>query len=229
MTAGRLVVALLLFVVAVVVAAVAIVALVGLPVTYEASPAGVQEAELDDAGYTAAGVEKYAMERSTMGVDVSFRNWAAVSHRDDGADADRAASIVVLSTPDARLAGRSLNPLTTSSDAALAATALSRLDRFDDDAMSDAREVDAENRTILGDDVTVRTYATTNETDQGEALRVHVAVVEHRGDMLVLAGVHPEATDERETQLSLMEAIEHPYEAPAAGGVQGIVRTDPSR
>lgn len=228
MTARSVVASMLLLGVTMLVAAGGVVALVGLPVTYESSPAAVHADGLESAGYTETGPEKYAMEDSESVVEISVTNWAAVYH-DGGSDSTaEPASLVVLSTPDARLGDRSLNPMTQLSDPELAATALTRLDRFEDDDLTDIRQVDEERRTILGTVATVRTYTATDsgaDTDSGSLL-VHQAIVEHQGDVVVIVGVHPESTDERETQLSLMEAVEHPLDE-TGGGVEGLVGLEP--
>lgn len=194
----------------------------GIPIGDVASPATVPADELATFGYVGDDPSEFTIERRVTLFDVSVTNWIA-SYRKGGPDgggetpstddldstADdeiETATLVVLSTPDASVAGRSLNPLVRLSDGQLVATVLERLDGFDDVEIENVREVDAERRHILDDEVTVRTYA----AEGGDtSLLVHLAIVEHEDDVIVLVGTHPEAMDERATLLSLMETVDH--------------------
>lgn len=193
----------------------------GIPIGDAASPATVPADDLAAAGYVGDDPSEFTVERRVTLFDVSVTNWIATYRKggpDGGgetpstddfestADEIETATLVVLSTPDASVAGRSLNPLVRLSDGQLVATILERLDGFDDVEVENVREVDAEQRRILDDEVTVRTYA----AEGGDAsLRVHLAIVEHEDDVVVLVGTHPEGMDERTTLLSLMETVDH--------------------
>ncbi len=198
-------------------AAVAVVLLLvallvfGIPISYDASPAGVPAEALATAGYADDEPRPYTIERSIAVVDLSITNWIVAYGTGDPTDEDEeVATLAVLSTPDVGVGGWSLNPLTHLDEGDLIEVVLERLDRFDDDEIRAVDEADAEERTILGDEVAVRTYAVSTEAEGEGPLLVHVAIVENEDDVIVLLGVHPGTMDERETLVSLMEVVEHP-------------------
>lgn len=176
---------------------------------YVAGPASVDEAALEDAGYGGEGPTESRIEETVsvagFDVDVTLTTWSAVyaSERGEG-------SFVALSTPDVTLAGQSVNPLGRLSNDELLARALDHLGRFEGGDVSDLRQVGTEQRTVLGSPTRVSSYLGTVESEAGDqVVRFHLANRAHAGDVVVLLGVHSNGTDEAETLLSLMEAVEH--------------------
>lgn len=174
---------------------------------FDASPATVSDDALDEAGYDGEPPEAHTVnetiEVAGMNADVTATTWTAVYSDDQGA------SLVVVSTPNAEIAGQSLNPLTRLSNRELVERALDQLDNADAE-IKDVREVDSEQRSILGQDVEVITYLATAESDHGEMdVNLHLATVQHEDDVVIVVGIHPEQFDERTTILDLMEAIQH--------------------
>lgn len=108
----------------------------------------------------------------------------------------------VLSTPGARVAGRSLNPLSSLSNRDI-------VERF----TADSTDIEFQgNRTVeaLGADRTVSTYRTNTSSGSGAALLVHVATIEHDGDIVVIWAVHPESVDEQARVDTLIAGLERP-------------------
>jgi hypothetical protein len=185
---------------------------------FDATPARVPDAALSEAGYEGEGPQAFEVERTfeVGGIErrVSAASWVA-SYRNP----ERAASLLVASTPNATVAGRSVNPLVGADDADLLRRLLERGGGVDGGSVGDLEEVGTETRPILGSEATVTTFATEIRFENaGDApidaegnvpALVHVATVQHDGDVLVLAGIHPRAVEEGETQGALMEAVEH--------------------
>ncbi|WP_281194434.1 DUF6517 family protein [Halorubrum sp. F4] len=197
---------------------------------FDAEPARVSDAAISEAGYEGEEPESFEIEQTfeVAGIEreVSATTWVASYE-----NPERASSLLVASTPNATVAGQSVNPLVRADDAEL----LRRLlegglggggDGDDGEAggveggdVDDLEEVGTQTRTVLGTETTVTTFATEIEFDvpqdapvDGEGTvpaLVHVATVEDGDDVLALVGVHPEAVEEGETLGSLMEAVEH--------------------
>ncbi|MFC5277312.1 DUF6517 family protein [Halorubrum rubrum] len=186
---------------------------------FDAEPARVPDAALSEAGYEGEEPRAFEIEQTfeVAGIEreVSAASWVASYE-----NPERAASLLVASTPNARVAGRSVNPLVGADDAELLRRLLERGDGgVDGEDVGDLEEVGTETRSILGSETTVTTFATEVRFETADdapidaegsvPALVHVATVEHEGDVLVLVGVHPRAVEEGETQGALMEAVEH--------------------
>lgn len=134
---------------------------------------------------------------------------------DDGSPGDVAALLVV-STPNARVAGQSVNPFAHATNAELSERAFALLERgkgmgeWQYEDLGDLREVDRGERTVLGEPTDVVTFAA-SATLEGKTteLRVHVLSVEHGDDVVVALGVHEAGFDESAALRGLMERIEH--------------------
>lgn len=177
--------------------------------SYSASPATVDEAAAEDAGYVGEGPEEFTINESVevagLSRDVQATTWTA-GYSDD----EIGASLIVASTPDASVAGQSVNPLSRLSGKDLLERVVQEAGDAEGVDVDDLEVVQRENRQILGVETEVTTFATTTRTNGEEVpVRIHLASVSHEGDVVVLVGVHPEAVDERETQLTLMESAEH--------------------
>ena len=176
--------------------------------SFAAEPASIDGDDLSDAGYEHAEPEAIEIheqfEVADQGVEIELRSWVVGYERTAGDGL-----ILVVSTPDATVAGQSVNPLARLSGTELISRALEASGDGDEE-LRDIQEVAVEERTILNQESTVRSYEGVMETDEGDVpIAFHLATVEHEGDVIVLLGVHPQAFDERETQLGLMEVVEH--------------------
>ncbi|MGZ0748637.1 DUF6517 family protein [Haloparvum sp. AD34] len=195
------------------IAALAVVVLLagctGGALSFAASPATVDEAALDEANYTGQAPEQVTINETVevagMSKQVSATTWTA-----SYAANDTPATLVVASTPDATVAGQSVNPIARLTGKELLQRVAQEIGNRDQVDLEDVEVVQRENREILGTQTEVTTFATTASTEQGDVpIRIHLASVSHQGDVVVLVGVHPEEVDERSTQLRLMEAAEH--------------------
>lgn len=190
---------------------VALSGCVGGSYSFAAEPASVDADALSEAGYDVEEPEAIEIDESFeiagQGVDVELRSWVVGYER-----APEGGLLLAVSTPDATVAGQSVNPLVRLSGTALVTRALEASDEADGD-IRNVEEVAVEERTILGRETTVRSYEGILETDDGDVpIAFHLATVDHGDDVIVLLGIHPQEIDERETQLGLMESTQHETE-----------------
>lgn len=200
---GRLVVALAIL--------VALSGCVGGSYAYAAEPASIEEGALTDAGYEHEEPEAIEIDEQFevvgQDVDVEIRSWVAGYERSTGDG-----MLMAVSTPDATVAGQSVNPLVRLSGTELITRALEATGEGDAE-VRDVEEVAVEERTILDEETEVRSYEGVLETDEGNVtIAFHLATVEHGDDVVVLLGMHPQEFDERGTQLDLMESTQHAAE-----------------
>jgi hypothetical protein len=170
--------------------------------------------------------------------DVTVYVWVSgysrtVENEEGGNDT---AGLLVVSSPDERIGGQSVNPFVHLSNRELVAelfdlvveagTATGR----NVTEVADLRETEVEERIVLGAQVEVVTYTATvrygpatatssasddssaadpGSTDWTRTLVIHLMAVEHGDDVVLALGVHGDAMDEGETMVDLMEAIEH--------------------
>lgn len=128
--------------------------------------------------------------------------------------ADRTAVLLLVTTPDVRVAGASVNPLRGAADPNVVRTGLELAGRARSlggvENVTDLREQSVRNVTFLGTTTPLSTYAGVVETDAGRAdVRVHVASVEHEGDVVVAVSVHPASMDERDAVSRMLAAAEY--------------------
>ncbi|MFC6874449.1 DUF6517 family protein [Halobellus marinus] len=113
----------------------------------------------------------------------------------------------VVSTPAVEVAGQTLNPIGSYSNARLV-----ELVQEQYSGLSDIEQVSEQNITAQGTETTVTKFAAT-ATFEGQEIDVFVHVTKYRdGDDFILAiGVYPQQLDgEEENILSMMRALEHP-------------------
>lgn len=177
--------------------------------TYVAEPATIESNDLSAAGYDDADPEAMAFEEeftiAGQDIDVDVTTWAVTYERSLAEG-----QVSVISTPDASVLGQSVNPLARLSGAELLSRLLEETPSGDDSDFSEPEEVAVEERTILGQETTVRSYESIMDTDAGEVpVMFHLATVQHGDDVILLLGVHPQEINEREPQLDLMESVTH--------------------
>ena len=188
----------------------------GTLVSFEASPATVPAAAFEPLGYvhgnTTAAPLTYPVGFAGLSRDVTVTSY--VSGYSKTTDDGDTSALVVLSTPNADVAGQSVNPFAHLSNRDLTTRTLATLE--DVKGMSeygevgDLREVDAEERTVLGSSVDVVTYAGSATLDgQVTEVRFVVASVEHGDDVVTVVGIHTATFDETTNLRALMERVEH--------------------
>lgn len=124
------------------------------------------------------------------------------------------AALLVLTTPNVRVGGVSVNPLRGATDPTLVRTGL----EFVGEArtlgnagnVTDLRELSSADVELLGETVPMTTYAGVVDTAAGRVdVRVHVAAVEYGEDVVLVLSVHPASMDERAAVGRMLAAAEH--------------------
>lgn len=169
--------------------------------------------------------------------DVTVYVWVSgYSRTVETANGTETAGLLVVSSPNRRLEGQSVNPFAHSSNRELVAQLL---DLVVEAGMATGRnvtevasitETGVDDRTVLGQRTDVVTYTATVRLDTATppasatstpvateatpagdttTLVVHLMAVEHGEDVVFALGVHGDGLDEAETVADLMETIEH--------------------
>ncbi|MFC6723980.1 DUF6517 family protein [Halobium palmae] len=199
----------------------------GTLVDAKASPATVPADAYETAGYvhgnTTAVPLTYPVGKFGVTPDVKVTSYVSgYSKSVEGADggSNDTAALLVVSTPNARIAGQSVNPFAHATNAELSERAFRLLDRVKGTSeygeLGDLREIDRGEQAVLGDSVEVVTFAASATIDgNATEVRIHVLSVEHGDDVVVALGVHEVGFDESAALRGLMERIEHEVD-PAA-------------
>lgn len=204
---------------AVCIAVAAVVVLSGCLGTLAAVDAGataVPGATVEREGYV-AGNETTVPLRVPVGVagvggEVSVTGHLAGYSRTTAAN--ETAVLLVVTTPDATVGGVSVNPLRGATDPSVVRTALGLAARARTtgavENVTDLREESTAAVALLGETTAMTTYAGVVNTDAGRAdVRVHVASVEHEGDVVLALAVHPASMDERAAVTRMLAAAEY--------------------
>ena len=191
---------------------------------FDAEPARVPESAYAE-GYSGQDPESFTIEQefnaAGVNAEVSATTWIArYTNQTVGS------ALFVASTPDASVAGQSVNPLVRADDAELIRRLLNQVDQQGiggngtDIQADDIEERGEETASILGGDETVSILETTVSADVSGAdgqsgsvedvpVLLYIATVQHNEDVIALVGVHPVPADQSEQLLSMMEAVEH--------------------
>jgi hypothetical protein len=199
------------------------------------SPATIPEAALLPAGYVHGNTTEvpltYPVGVGPVTRDVTVYVWVSgYSRTVTDENGNGTAGLLVVSSPNRRVEGQSVNPFVHLSnrelvaqlfDLVVEAGAATGQNVTDVASLTEAGVAD---RTVLGQPVEVTTYvatvrygpatptATAMEAVDAGATRtvfVHLMAVEHGDDVVLALGVHGDAMDEGATMAGLMEAIEH--------------------
>ncbi|SEG22665.1 hypothetical protein SAMN04488133_1566 [Halobellus limi] len=184
------------------------------PLTFSAEPAAADEATAQEAGYELNGTRTLEVNE-TFEVAGQERQVVATNYLTDyrksvelGALGEAEVGVfTVVSTPAVEIAGRTLNPIGSYSNARLVQFVQEQYS-----GMSDIERVSEQNVTVQGTETTVTKFSAT-ATIEGREVDVFVHVTKYRdGDDFVLAlGVYPQQLDgEEENVLALIRSIEHP-------------------
>lgn len=199
--------------------------------TISASPATIPASAYESHGYVHGNSTvlplSYDAGVGPASRSVGVETWVS-GYSKTTADDDITA-LAVVSSPNRRVAGQSVNPLANLGNRELVGTGLELL--TDAQALGNIpevnglREVASRDVTILGEETELVTYAGTvvfepgTATIDGEsvahgggsaAVRIHVATVEHDGDVVVVFAVHGADVDETDAIVALAGAVEHP-------------------
>jgi hypothetical protein len=188
----------------------------GTLVEYAASPATLPAPALDANGYVHGNTTEVPLtyRAGMFGIsrDVTARTWISGYSKTTGQN--ETAILLLYSSPNVRVEGQSMNPLTQLSNRELASFVLDRVSDLRTAGgvanVSDLREVGSRNVTVLGEPARTVSYAGTAEVDgQRAGVVVDVTVVEHGEDVVVALGVYGDALDETATHVRLVERMEH--------------------
>jgi len=196
-------------------------------VTATAAPAAIPAGERQ--GYEANGPEPMeineTVEIAGVSRDVSVSTWSAAY-----AAPESQTGVFLVSTPDKKVGGISVNPLTRLSGADLIVRVINQgLGQAGGDMAVESIEQETEiTASVLGEDRTIPVFSGVLDigsngsaseiegAENGEVpIKLYVLSVSHESDVLLAVGFHPESVSASEEITSLMEAIEHPVEVDA--------------
>lgn len=190
-------------------------AVTGGPLAFEASPATVDGGTLDGIGYE-LNSEDTVQVNETVEVPVigerdvritnHVRGYAASAPEAGSAEQDGVGAFLVLSTPQAQVAGQGTNPLGRVPLKQLVTRVSSQAENQEKLEQVGTNEVE-----VLGTTATAEKYATTMEMD-GEEVDTHVYVVRvaHEGDYVIAVGITPQGQGNDESSIyEMMRGLEH--------------------
>lgn len=191
-----------------------------------AIPAGQRQ------GYEADGPQPMEINETVefggVSRDVSVSTWSAAY-----AAPEEQTGVFLVSTPDVKAAGISVNPLTRLSGADLIVRVVDQgLGQAGGDMAVEEIEQDTElTASVLGEDRTISVFSAVLDTgsngsvsgiegsQNGEVpIKLYLLSFSHDGDVLLAVGFHPESVAASDEITALMESIEHPVEVDAASG-----------
>ena len=184
------------------------------PLEFEADPATVPEAALEETGYELAAEEsptvseEFTVAGQTREVTVTNRVTSYEKAVDLGpVGSIRAAMFSAFTTPQIEIAGRTFNPIGEMSNRDLLRTIASRYD-----GLSVGEKMGSSSISTLGGTATVERYEATT-TVQGQEIPIYLLLsrVQHGGDFVVPVGGYPRRlTGEESNGYTLIERLEHP-------------------
>ncbi|MBX0294648.1 DUF6517 family protein [Haloarcula nitratireducens] len=184
----------------------------GETVAFESAPTSVDDSVLESTGYELTNSTEQNVTR-TVEFAGQERTIRVVSHVDQyrrGIDFGPLGTVqlsrfVVVSTPNAEVAGQSLNPAAQWSNREVVAQVAARA--------GGVRDIQFEsNRTTqsLGESRQVSTFSGVMTVFGQEIdVRMHAASFEHEGDVIVVFAVHPDEIDEQARVDTMLRGLEH--------------------
>lgn len=187
----------------------------GGPLEFEASPATINDAAVEEAGYEEVDVKEQVIEReiSRAGItqEVRVTNWQAMYEREldlGPAGEQRAAVVSVFTTPKVEFAGQGpFNPIADYSNKELVDLVQEQYS-----GMQNVEEESERQVSILGETTTVSTFTATATLEDGTQIDVllHVTKVETDDDFVIAVGVHPEQLPNEQQRVDAMfQNIQH--------------------
>ncbi|MFC7204229.1 DUF6517 family protein [Haloferax namakaokahaiae] len=199
--------------------------------TLSAEPATIPASAYESHGYVHGNTTEVPIARD-VSVGPASRNVSAnvwISGYSKPSNGTDISVLTVISSPNVEVAGQLVNPLATLGSRELITTGLSLLTEAQSFAnapeVNDLREVGTQDVTILGSETELVTYEGTVAVEPGErtvdgeqvqyeggkaTVRIHVATVEHDGDVIVVFALNGADSDDMETIAALATAVEHP-------------------
>jgi len=188
------------------------------PLRFSAEPAAVSGSAAEDAGYEYNGTRELTVNRS---FDVGGQERRVVA---TNRIADYSKSIElgplgeaevgvfnVVTTPAVEVAGQTLNPIGSYSNARLVEFVQQQYS-----GLGDIQQVSERNVTIQGTETTVTKFSATASIE-GREIDVFVHVTKYRNgdDFIVAVGVYPQQLESSEESniFSMLRAIDHPVDA----------------
>ena len=182
---------------------------------FEASPATVADAALEETDYQQSGdqeseemevtrtVEGAEQERDIVAVNYISQYERQVSFL--GME-KRAAVFVAFSTPKVEILGKTFNPVGEMSDKELVQQVQGKYEGLS----VEEDPVDVRETQMLGDTVEVSKFEGQATLDGSNVdVYVHVGQTDHDGDFVIPIGVYPQQIDDEEAVMTLINAIEH--------------------
>lgn len=177
---------------------------------YEANEASVSEDALSTTGYEQTLSEELVVNRTVSDRRVEVRNHYARYEKYDDIAEETTGVLAVVSTHRVDVFGHTTNPYANMSYAGILANVTADYDTAFGD-LGDARFVENESATVLGENARVGVFAT-NTTFGGEQveIRLYVTRVQHGDDVVLAIGGHPTKLPAGEQELiAMLEGIEH--------------------
>jgi hypothetical protein len=198
---------------------------------FDAAPARVPESAYADSEYDGQDPESFSIDREFNATGVNARvtatTWVARY-----VNPTTQSALFVASTPNASVAGQSVNPLVRVEGAELIRRLLNQVNQQDigggnaDIQTDDIEARGEETRTILDQEATVSIFETTVSADvegsNGQSgsvedipVLIYLTTVQHQAadadseDVIALVGLHPVGVEQSEQLLAMMEAVEH--------------------
>lgn len=197
--------------------------------TFHSSPATVEEAALEDTGFEHLETRQFWVNRTRSvrdeEVEIRVSNHVALYAKsaEVGGGETPYAGFVTITSPEAGVLGRPMNPLARLSNRQLVDRAMSHVEdvageRYGE--LDDVRETGSSRRTVLGEETTVSRFRATGETRSGTPVEAVLLVtkVTHGDDVVVLVGAYPErvgsgdravGVDETDAIRRLLGAVSH--------------------
>ncbi|MBB6646490.1 DUF6517 family protein [Halobellus ruber] len=188
------------------------------PLEFSAEPAAASGSTATDAGYEYNGTRELTLNR-TFEVGSQERRVIATNRIADyrksmelGPLGEAEVGVFnVVTTPAVEVAGQTLNPIGSYSNARLVEFVQQQYS-----GLGDIRRVSERNITVQGTETAVTKFSAT-ATIQGQEVDVFIHVIKYRNgdDFVVAIGVYPQQLEgsEESNVLSMMRALEHPVEA----------------
>ena len=188
------------------------------PLRFSAEPATVSGSVAEDAGYEYNGTRELTVNRS-FEVGGQERRVVATNRIADysksielGPLGEAEVGVFnVVTTPAVEVAGQTLNPIGSYSNARLVEFVQQQYS-----GLGDIQRVSEQNVTIQGTETTVTKFSAT-ATIEGQEVDVFIHVTKYRNgdDFVVAVGVYPQRLEGQEESniLSLMRVIDHPVDA----------------
>ena len=183
--------------------------------TFESAPARISMSGTQEAGYTEESVEQSETKRE-VGVrgrkrTITVRGWNS-SYRKASVGDSRVSEVLLVSSPNPTVAGRSFNPLLQGSTEDL----LKRYAKQNEN-ISVERKLGERESSVLGENRTFETFELTATQNNVEIpVEAQVTRFSHEDDALLVFALYPmELSDvERPIVFDMLEGVVHPADLP---------------